>query len=124
MTRYSALDKSGQVDRLVAGQDLEAVQALGEAEIRTAIEELDRSTAAIAKQTETLKQQQEALARLVKANVKNHDARSELEFKRAQRRDAERKRVASAVRAVQDRCPSMGVVDTNGKRRSRSSRTP
>jgi hypothetical protein len=97
LIRYQTLDKSGQVDRLVAGRDLAAVQTLSEAEVRSAIDNLNTSTAAIALQTETLRQQQEALARLVKANAKNHDARSDLEFKRTQRRDADRRRVASVV---------------------------
>jgi anion-transporting ArsA/GET3 family ATPase len=94
------LDKTGQVDKLVSGQDLGTCQGVNEEEIRTAIEELNRSTDAIAKQTETLKQQQNALDRLVKANAKNSEARSELEFKRAERRDVDRKRATVAVSAL------------------------
>lgn len=86
----------------MAGRDLAGILPWSESEIQTAIEELDRSTAAIAKQTETLKQQQEALARLVKANVKNQDARADLELRRAQRRDAERKRATAAVGVIRE----------------------
>lgn len=96
--RYSTLDKSGRIDKLVANQDLAAVQAFGEREIQEAIEELNRSTAAIVKQTETLKQQHDALAKLVKTNAKVEDARSELVFKRNQKHDSERRKMMTSVR--------------------------
>ncbi|GKT47550.1 uncharacterized protein ColSpa_07731 [Colletotrichum spaethianum] len=94
---YSSLDKSGQIDRLVASQDLAVVQALSEREIQTAIDELNRSTAAIVKQTETLKQQQDALAKLVKSNAKVEEARSDLVFQRNQKHDSERKKLMTSV---------------------------
>ncbi|OHW99683.1 hypothetical protein CSPAE12_01584 [Colletotrichum incanum] len=94
---YSSLDKSGQIDKLVASQDLAAVQALSEREIQTAIDELNRSTAAIVKQTETLKQQQDALAKLVKSNAKVEEARSDLVFQRNQKHDSERKKMMTSV---------------------------
>jgi hypothetical protein len=95
--RYSSLERGGQVDELVAGQDLASVLAVSELEIQTAIEALNRSTATISKQNETLRQQQDALARLVKANAKGHEARSELELKRVKKRDTDRKRVTASV---------------------------
>ncbi|KAF6836722.1 hypothetical protein CPLU01_03516 [Colletotrichum plurivorum] len=94
---YSTLDKSGRIDKLVANQDLAAVQALGEREIQEAIEELNRSTAAIVKQTETLKQQHDALAKLVKTNAKVEDARSELVIQRNQKHDSERRKMTTSV---------------------------
>ncbi|KZL65981.1 vacuolar H+/Ca2+ exchanger [Colletotrichum tofieldiae] len=94
---YSSLDKSGQIDKLVASRDLAAVQALSEREIQTAIDELNRSTAAIVKQTETLKQQQDALAKLVKSNTKVEEARSDLVFQRNQKHGSERKKMTTSL---------------------------
>lgn len=79
VSRYTALDKSGQVDRLAELHDLGEVQAVNEDDIRAAIEELNRSTGEINKQTETLKQQQDALARLVKKRDEAEQARRDLE---------------------------------------------
>ncbi|EWZ43680.1 hypothetical protein FOXG_02426 [Fusarium oxysporum f. sp. lycopersici 4287] len=76
---YTALDKSGQVDRLADLHDLGEVQAVNEDDIRAAIEELNRSTATISKQTETLKQQRDALARLVKKRDEAESQRRDLE---------------------------------------------
>ncbi|SCO82898.1 uncharacterized protein FRV6_07111 [Fusarium oxysporum] len=75
---YTALDKSGQVDRLADLHDLGEVQAVNEDDIRAAIEELNRSTATISKQTETLKQQRDALARLVKKRDEAESQRRDL----------------------------------------------
>jgi len=79
VSRYTALDKSGQVDRLAELHDLGEVQAVNEDDIRAAIEELNRSTGEINKQTETLRQQQDALARLVKKRDEAEQARRDLE---------------------------------------------
>ncbi|KAF4968411.1 hypothetical protein FSARC_4208 [Fusarium sarcochroum] len=79
---YTALDKSGQVDHLADLHDLGEVQAVNEDDIRAAIEELNRSTATISKQTETLRQQQDALARLVKKRDEADNQRRHLEERR------------------------------------------
>ncbi|OBS17732.1 hypothetical protein FPOA_09464 [Fusarium poae] len=79
---YTALDKSGQVDRLADLHDLGEVQAVNEDDIRAAIEELNRSTETITKQTETLRQQQDALARLVKKRDEAEHERRDLEEER------------------------------------------
>ncbi|KAF4456036.1 hypothetical protein F53441_1757 [Fusarium austroafricanum] len=79
---YTALDKSGQVDRLADLHDLGEVQAVNEDDIRAAIEELNRSTATISKQTETLQQQRDALARLVKKRDETEKQRRDLEEQR------------------------------------------
>ncbi|TDZ40706.1 hypothetical protein CTRI78_v010175 [Colletotrichum trifolii] len=97
LTLYSNLDKSGQIDKLVESQDLASVQALSEREIQKAIDELNRSTAAIVKQTETLKQQQDALSKLVKSNARVEEARSDLIFQRNQKHDSERRKLATSV---------------------------
>ncbi|KAL2880243.1 hypothetical protein SGCOL_004292 [Colletotrichum sp. CLE4] len=88
---------SGQVDKLVESQDLAAVQAVSEREIQTAIEELNRSTAAIVKQTETLKQQQDALSKLVKTHSRVEEARSDLVFQRNQKHDTESRKMMTTV---------------------------
>lgn len=97
MLRYTALDKSGQVDKLADLHDLGEVQAVNEDEIRTAIEELNRSTASIVKQTETLRQQQDALSRLVKKGIEGQAQRQDLEATRQRRAELERKRLAVEV---------------------------
>ncbi|KAF4342313.1 hypothetical protein FBEOM_3720 [Fusarium beomiforme] len=76
---YTALDKSGQVDRLADLHDLGEVQAVNEDDVRAAIEALNRSTAMISKQTETLKQQRDALARMVKKRDEAERQRRDLE---------------------------------------------
>ena len=75
LIRYASLKKSGDLDRITA-QDLSAVQGLNENEIRDAIEELKRSTAAIEKQTEALKLQQSAMSSLVKNGQRSSQARA------------------------------------------------
>lgn len=96
-TRYTALDKSGEVDRLAALHDLAEIPAVTEDEIRGAIEELKRSTDAISKQTETLRQQQDALSRLVKKTAESDARRQEFEHARQRRSESERKRIAAEV---------------------------
>ncbi|EHK96979.1 hypothetical protein M7I_7304 [Glarea lozoyensis 74030] len=72
---YAALTKSGDVERL-SSQDLSGVQALNESEIEDAIEELKRSTAAIEKQTESIRLQQNAMRSLVKNEQRAREARA------------------------------------------------
>jgi hypothetical protein len=98
--RYSALEKSGKADQLGASVDLATVQAFNDQEIKDAILELNRSTDAINKQTETLKHQQDALARLVKGTAKDVDARSALDLKHAQASELDRKAAMSSVSSL------------------------
>lgn len=95
--RYSSLDQSGEVDQLVASEDLTIVPAVTEEELKAAIEELDRSTASIARQTDTLKQHHNALAKLISDDAKAADTRSRLAEKRAAKQDAERKSLLTTV---------------------------
>lgn len=95
---YTALDKSGQVDRLAELHDLADVQALAEDEIRVAIDELNRSTAAVTKQSETLRQQQDALSRLIKKAGDNDSRRRDFELARQRNSGTERKYVSAEVR--------------------------
>ncbi|RDA89043.1 hypothetical protein CP532_0610, partial [Ophiocordyceps camponoti-leonardi (nom. inval.)] len=62
---YSALDSSGQVDRLAAQHELAHVQALTDDDLRVAIEELGQSTDAIVSRTKKLRLQRDAMSRLV-----------------------------------------------------------
>lgn len=76
---------------------MSSVPALSDEELRTAISTLNHSTEAVAKQTEALKLQQDALSRLVKSSEKNRDGREDMELKQAQKWDTERKAAAAAV---------------------------
>jgi low affinity Fe/Cu permease len=92
------LDRSGQVDKLAEFHDLADVQAVTEEEIRAAVEELNRSTSVVAKQAETLRQQQDALSRLVKRAGERESARDDFERKRQHNSETERKFISAEVR--------------------------
>ena len=94
---YTALDKSGEVDKLAEFHDLADVQAVTEEEIRAAVEELNRSTSAVAKQAETLRQQQDALSRLVKRAGERDSSRRDFELKRQHNSETERKFISAEV---------------------------
>lgn len=96
--RYTALEKSGKVEKLEAAPDFASLQPLGHQEIRDAIDELNRSTDAINKQTETLRQQQDALSRLLASDGKNGTARSQLESKQDRKWATNKKTLNLAVR--------------------------
>ncbi|PQE10819.1 vacuolar H+ Ca2+ exchanger protein [Rutstroemia sp. NJR-2017a BBW] len=94
---YNELVKSGQAKKLEEAQDLSAICDLNDDQLKTAIYELQLSTAAIKKQSETLRQQQNALALLVKSNTKNSKARSEANSRQLQKWEAEKEQVNSAL---------------------------
>jgi predicted phage gp36 major capsid-like protein len=77
--------------------DLTAARVLSDQEIKVAIEELNRSTQAISRHTETLKHQQEALDRLVEAGRQNNEDRAALEEKQARKWQAQRRDLAADV---------------------------
>lgn len=91
------MDKNGQVDKLAEQHDLADVQAVTEEEVRAAVEEINRSTAAITKQTETLKLQQDALSRLVQKAGDSKSRRRNFEVSRQQNAETERKFVSAQV---------------------------
>lgn len=95
--RYLALEQSGKAESLAASADLSRVQPSSDQEILDAIQELDRSTDAINKQTETLRQQQNAVSRLITASGKTGDARSDLEAKRLYEWESRRKALQTNV---------------------------
>lgn len=95
--RYEVLSQSGEADRIANSQDLSSICDLTDEQLHTAIEELQRSTTAIEKQSETLRLQQNALALLVKNNKKVGVARSEADAKQLRKWEAENGQVSSAV---------------------------
>jgi hypothetical protein len=76
---------------------MSTVVGIDEQEIHNAIEELKRSTAAIEKQTETLKLQQKALSTLVKSNAKAIEARSGTNRDQQRKWEVEKMHILSAV---------------------------
>lgn len=95
--RYSILLQSGEADKIANSQDLSSICELSDEQLHTAIEELQRSTIAIEKQSEELRSQQNALALLVKNNKKTEVARAEAGTKQLQKWEAEKAQVNSAV---------------------------
>lgn len=91
------MEKSGKTDQLDAALGKASGQTFHDEEIQTAIQELNRSTDAIHKQTETLRHQQDALARLMKNESRDIQAREALEFKHSQVLELDRKAVMSSV---------------------------
>lgn len=98
LLRYSALDQSGQVDRLADLHDLADVQPISDADLRAAVVELKRSTDAINKQTETLRHQHDALSRLVAKRADGESRRRRDDQACLRRSESERMRVSSEVR--------------------------
>lgn len=91
------MERNGKAEELTEASDLSTVQAFSETEIQDAIAELHRSTEAINKQTETLRQQQDALSRLLSTAGKIGDSRSDLEVRRLHKWDSDRKALNTAV---------------------------
>ncbi|PNH46163.1 hypothetical protein VD0004_g1845 [Verticillium dahliae] len=105
LSLYLSLDQAGLVDELVASKELATVEAIGEAELRAAVQELDRSTTIINKQTETLRQHHNALAKLADGNAKSTESRREMEANWTSRRAAERhmeQQAAMTTESVQE----------------------
>ena len=94
---YASLSKSGEADILAASQDLATVGSINDRDIRDAIEELERSTASIEKQTEALKLQQNSVSTLVKSNTQAREARSHTNKSQQQKWNVERGHTVSAV---------------------------
>ncbi|KAL8348985.1 hypothetical protein RB601_002135 [Gaeumannomyces tritici] len=104
LDQYKALESSGQAGRLaVNAGGLDAVQPLDDAELRAAIEELNRSTSAVARQTEALRHQQDALGRLLSQRSAAADARAAMAARRGRAAEAERRALAAAVESLAQR---------------------
>ncbi len=76
---------------------LDTVQPLTNDEIKTAVEELNRSTENITKQTGLLRQQQEALARLVKTHGQCSEMRRDADLKQLQKWETSRDHLSAEV---------------------------
>jgi hypothetical protein len=85
--------------------DLTAAHILSDQEIKDAIRELNRSTQAITRHTELLKQQQEALNRLVESRLHTREERAATEAGQARKWHAGRSDLASRVRTIQTPLP-------------------
>lgn len=96
LARYAALVKSGEADALAA-HDLTSVQGLNDYEIQNAIEELKRSTAAIEKQSDALKLQQNAMSALVKTNQRTSQARAQTDSNQLRKWDVEKGQIDMAI---------------------------
>ncbi|AEO68724.1 a3180d0a-819e-45aa-94ff-4af92c298886 [Thermothielavioides terrestris] len=97
ITQYAALEGSGLAERLASSSDLSAARVLSDQETKDAIEELNRSTQAIMRQTETLKKQQESLDRLVNASRLGAQDRDALEASQVRKWNAQRRDLESGV---------------------------
>lgn len=95
--RYNELDNGGHVDNLAELHDLAEVQAIHQDDIRAAIQELNRSTATINKQTETLRHQQDALSRLATKSADSHAQRQQLEAASNRKSQTDKSRVTTEV---------------------------
>ena len=95
-SRYATLSKTGEADA-IAAQDLSLIQGLNDQEIQNAIEELKRSTAAIEKQSEALRLQQNAINALVKNDKRAVQSRSNTENAQVRKWDVEKGHINSAV---------------------------
>lgn len=100
LCRYATLERSGKADQLAASLEAANGQPLHDEELRTAIQELNRSTDAINRQTETLRHQQDALARLVKNESKAGQARAALDARHLQALELDRKASRSSVEGL------------------------
>ncbi|KAI6462150.1 hypothetical protein MCOR04_004297 [Pyricularia oryzae] len=133
LDQYAALVKSGAADRLASELEHEGRQsssssapqlqqgprvvAVGarDADLRTAIDELNRATAAVTRQTEALRQQHDALERLFAQDARAADARAKAAAGRARHAAAEKRRLAAEAEGL---AQTLGgrVVDFEGRR--------
>lgn len=74
-----------------------SIRGLSDKDIQTAIEELKRSTAAIEKQTDALRAQQNALSTLVKSNARSGQARSQTDKSQQRKWTVEKGQISAAV---------------------------
>ncbi|KAK4123022.1 hypothetical protein N657DRAFT_672083 [Parathielavia appendiculata] len=97
LNQYAALEDAGLAERLAMSSDLSAARVLSEREIKEAIDELNRSTQAISRHAETLKQQQQALDRLVDDSRKNKEERAAVEENQVRKWQTQRRDFASVA---------------------------
>ena len=73
------------------------VLTFSDSDLKDAIEQLERSTEAICKQTETLKLQHDALGRLVRQTNEHVDARADLDMRQVRAWEASREAAMANV---------------------------
>ncbi|KXX76079.1 hypothetical protein MMYC01_204165 [Madurella mycetomatis] len=115
LEQYAALEESGLADKLAMSSDLTAARVLSNQDVKDAIEELNRSTQAITRQTDTLKQQQEALHRLVKGGHQGSEERAVLETGQTRKWEAQRSELASKAEELSESLDSR-VLELNQRR--------
>ncbi|KAK3902907.1 hypothetical protein C8A05DRAFT_15101 [Staphylotrichum tortipilum] len=97
LSQYAALEESGLAERFASLPDLASAHVLTDADLRDAIDQLNRSTQAITQHTESLRQQQDALGRLVAARRQGNDDRLAVEAAHARRWQDQRRDLASGA---------------------------
>lgn len=90
------MSETGEAGTLAA-HDLSVIQGLNDQEIRNAIEELKRSTAAIEKQTESIRLQQSAMSALLKTEKRAVQARSQTEKGQTRKWEVEKSQISAAI---------------------------
>ncbi|RKF73864.1 hypothetical protein GcM3_092024 [Golovinomyces cichoracearum] len=96
LRHFTDLTETGEFERL-SKEDLSLVLDLNEYELRTAIEELRESTAAVERQNEVLRLQQNALSALCKTERRARQSRSQINRGQVRRWEAEKSSIAAAI---------------------------
>ncbi|KAJ4303923.1 hypothetical protein N0V88_001523 [Collariella sp. IMI 366227] len=97
LNQYAALEEAGLAERLAMSSDLTTARVLSDQEIKDAIDELNRSTNAITRHTEILRQQQDALHRLLDVDRQSAGQRGAIDAGRARKWEAQRRGLAAAA---------------------------
>ncbi|TPX19049.1 uncharacterized protein E0L32_011293 [Thyridium curvatum] len=93
---YNALEKSGQAEQF-ARDDGSSVLPVRDVDLKRAIDELNRSTEAISKHTESLRLQQDALSRLVKEQATKESRHRDLQAKQHQSSESARQKLHATI---------------------------
>ena len=95
--RYSELERTGVAQEISTAHDLSVIKPATDDEIRSAIEALEASTAAIKKQNLTLKAQRECLESIVAENHETETTRRRQSDRRSRKFALEKQHVSVAV---------------------------
>ncbi|KAK4135275.1 hypothetical protein BT67DRAFT_270310 [Trichocladium antarcticum] len=97
LDQYAAVEESGLAERLAMSSHRTDARVLSDHEIQNAIHELNRSTQAITRHTETLKQQRDAFERLADGARQAREERAAVEAGQSQKWEGQRRHLASAT---------------------------
>jgi len=89
--------RNGEAEAIASADGFSAIQGLEDKEIQDAVEELKRSTAAIEKQTESLKLQQNAMNSIIKNKSWSDQARAQSEKSQLRKWITEKGNVSASV---------------------------